>query len=76
MREALAARGIGTLVHYPVPVHAQAAYRGRIAVAPGGLGESERAAAQVLSLPIFPELGAARADRVVAMIDESLRTLI
>ncbi|HXQ50247.1 MAG TPA: DegT/DnrJ/EryC1/StrS family aminotransferase [Stellaceae bacterium] len=76
LREALRARGVGTLVHYPVPVHAQAAYRGRIAVAQGGLGESERAAAQVLSLPIFPALGAARADRVVAMIDESLRTLI
>ena len=37
LRERLAARGIGTLVHYPVPVHVQQAYRGRIAIAPGGL---------------------------------------
>ena len=32
LSEELRARGIGTLVHYPVPVHAQAAYCGRIAI--------------------------------------------
>lgn len=75
LRTALAARGVGTLVHYPVPVHAQPAYRGRTAIAPGGLGESERAAATVLSLPIFPELGAGRAQRVVAALNEALRAI-
>ncbi len=39
-----------TLIHYPVPVHLQPAYRDRIALAPGGLPHTERAAAEVLSL--------------------------
>ncbi len=75
LRERLAAKGIGTLVHYPVPVHVQEAYRGRVAVAPGGLAESERAAASVLSLPIFPELGAARAEAVAVALLEALREI-
>jgi len=54
-REALQAflksRGIGTLVHYPVPVHLQPGYRGRLSIG-DGLPESERAAGEVLSLPM------------------------
>ncbi len=46
---------IQTLVHYPVPVHLQPAYRGRLADA-GSLPETERAAREVLSLPLYPEL--------------------
>ena len=48
-------RGIVALVHYPVPVHLQPAYRGRL---PGAeaLPETEAAARAVLSLPIYPEL--------------------
>ena len=51
----LKSRDIGTLVHYPVPVHLQPAYRGRLA---GGdrLPESERAAREGLSLPMHPAL--------------------
>ena len=47
--------GIGALIHYPVPVHLQPAYAGRL---PGAdaLPETEAAARQVLSLPMFPEL--------------------
>ena len=47
--------GIGTLVHYPVPVHLQPAYRD-IAVPLGGLHKSEEAATQVLSLPVYAKL--------------------
>ncbi len=47
-------QGIGTLVHYPVPVHLQPAYRGRTAHGP--LPETERVVRQVLSLPMYPEL--------------------
>jgi len=55
LRQYLRDRGVGTLIHYPQPVHAQPAYRGRLAaVVP--LPETERAAGQVLSLPIYPEL--------------------
>jgi dTDP-4-amino-4,6-dideoxygalactose transaminase len=51
----LKARGINTLVHYPVPIHLQPAYRGRL-LGSESLPETERAAAEVLSLPIYPEL--------------------
>ena len=70
VRAALEVRRIGTLVHYPVPAHLQPAYRGRLAVAPGGLPESERAAAEVLSLPIYPELRPDAVDRVIAALRE------
>ena len=68
LRAALGRAGIGTAVHYPVPVHLQPAYRGRVALDPGGLGESERAAREVLSLPMFPELAAVDVARVIATI--------
>jgi dTDP-4-amino-4,6-dideoxygalactose transaminase len=51
----LAADGIGTLIHYPEAVHQQPAYSGRLPLA-DGLHCSEQAAAQVLSLPMYPEL--------------------
>jgi dTDP-4-amino-4,6-dideoxygalactose transaminase len=68
LRERLLARGIGTTIHYPLPVHLQPAYRGRLAAGPGGLGESERAAREVLSLPLYPELGDAAVAAVVAAL--------
>ena len=52
------------LVHYPVPVHLQPAYRGRVALGPSGCVATERAAAEVLSLPMYPELGEAEVSLV------------
>lgn len=50
----LARCGIGTAVHYPAPVHQQPAYR---RLAPhGGLPVTERAAAEILSLPMYPQM--------------------
>ena len=46
---------------------------GRVAIGAAGLGESERAAREVLSLPIFPELGDDQAARVVAALKELSR---
>ncbi|MBN8905957.1 MAG: DegT/DnrJ/EryC1/StrS family aminotransferase, partial [Rhodospirillales bacterium] len=55
-REAAQARlrneGIGTGIHYPVPVHRQPAYRDRVALGPARCRASEAAASEVLSLPI------------------------
>ncbi|HWE76475.1 MAG TPA: DegT/DnrJ/EryC1/StrS family aminotransferase [Stellaceae bacterium] len=70
LQAALKARNVGTNIHYPIPVHLQPAYKDRVAVGPGGLRESERAAREILSLPMFPELGEARAARVVAALKE------
>ncbi len=54
LKARLRAKGIGILVHYPVPVHQQPAYCNRgIAKT---LPETERAASEVLSLPMFPQL--------------------
>lgn len=71
-RDALQARlkeaGVATLVHYPVPVHLQPAYAGRIALAPGGLPRTERAAKSVLSLPMYPQLEDAQIEAVIAAV--------
>jgi hypothetical protein len=64
----LKAEGIGTGIHYPVPVHQQAAYRGRVPLGPAGCRETERAAAEVMSLPIYPELSDAQGARVCAAL--------
>ncbi|OWK38561.1 DegT/DnrJ/EryC1/StrS family aminotransferase [Fimbriiglobus ruber] len=53
LRDALAAVGVQSLIHYPVPPHRSGAYAGG-PCQPGDLGTSERLAAQVLSLPISP----------------------
>jgi len=68
LRERLRAAGIATGIHYPVPVHQQPAYRGRLATGPLGLGVSERLAPQILSLPIYPQLANADVERVIAEI--------
>jgi dTDP-4-amino-4,6-dideoxygalactose transaminase len=71
-RDALRARlreaGIGAGIHYPVPVHLQPAYVGRVPLGPAGCRASERAAAEVLSLPMFPELTDAQVDAVCAAL--------
>jgi len=66
LQQALRTRGIGTNIHYPVPVHLQPAYRGRIAIAPSGLPETEKAAREVLSLPMFPQLTEEQVGRIIA----------
>jgi|KBSSwiStaDraftv2_1062776.scaffolds.fasta_scaffold01573_14 dTDP-4-amino-4,6-dideoxygalactose transaminase len=72
-RDALQARlkekGIGALVHYPVPVHQQPAYRGRLKGS-DCLPETERAAAEILSLPMYPELGDAEIEAVTREVQQ------
>ena len=75
-RDALKARladlGVGTNIHYPLPVHAQPAYLGRCRMAPGGLQASEAAAREVLSLPMYPELSDAGVAEVIDAVGKSL----
>ena len=67
----LRAEGIATAIHYPQPVHLQPAYRGRVALGPAGCAETARAAGEVMSLPMFPEL----TDGQVEQVCEALRRL-
>jgi dTDP-4-amino-4,6-dideoxygalactose transaminase len=72
LRKFLAARGIGAEVHYPLPDHFQASQRGLPSrVAP--LPETERIAAEVLSLPCFPEMDDSEIEAVIAAILEWCR---
>jgi dTDP-4-amino-4,6-dideoxygalactose transaminase len=71
LRQALKARGIGTNIHYPVPVHLQPAYAGRLAQGPSGLACSELAAVEVLSLPMYPQLEASQVARVITAVREA-----
>jgi dTDP-4-amino-4,6-dideoxygalactose transaminase len=68
LRDRLRSDGIGSGIHYPVPVHQQPAYRGRLAAGPSGLGVTERVATQILSLPIYPQLSGEAVGRVIAEI--------
>lgn len=52
----LRALGVGTGVHYPMPVHRQPAYAGRVALGPSRCAETETAAAKVMSLPMWPQM--------------------
>jgi len=63
LREHLKAAGIATDIHYPVPDHRQP---GAGIEPPNGLARTERACAEVLSLPCYPELSDAEVDIVAA----------
>jgi dTDP-4-amino-4,6-dideoxygalactose transaminase len=67
LRQYLAAAGVGTEIYYPIPLHLQQcfAYLNHRA---GELPEAERAAREVLALPVFPELSPAQIDHVAGTI--------
>jgi len=72
MMSHLAAKGIGSLVHYPTPVHLQEAYRS-LQLRPGSFPRAEAAAQQILSLPMFPGLSPNEITRVATEVREFLR---
>lgn len=66
-RAHLAAKGIGHSVYYPLALHLQPCF-GYLEYTQGQCPESERASAEVVSLPIYPELTPAQLDEVVAAV--------
>jgi dTDP-4-amino-4,6-dideoxygalactose transaminase len=63
----LKAKGIGSMVYYPLPLHLQPCFS-YLGLKAGAFPESERAAAEVLSLPIYPELTASQLDEVASAV--------
>ena len=66
----LQALGIAAGIHYPVPIHLQPAYRSTL---PVSLPVTERAAREVLSLPIYPELADTEVSTVVTAVRDFFR---
>jgi dTDP-4-amino-4,6-dideoxygalactose transaminase len=71
LREGLSAKGIGTGLHYPIPLHLQQAYR-HLGLGPGSFPNAERSAATGLSLPMHQSLTRAQIDQVAAACREIL----
>ena len=62
------ARGIDAGIHYPIPLHRQPVYRD-LGYQDGSLPITERVAAEVLSLPLYPEL----TDEQIAHVARAVR---
>ena len=71
LRQFLTERKIGSEIYYPIPLHMQEALR-ILGYGAGSFPESERAAREVLALPIFPELREDEQQTVVSAIAEFL----
>jgi dTDP-4-amino-4,6-dideoxygalactose transaminase len=74
LRAKLAERNIGSEIYYPVPLHLQACFSS-LGYGKGSLPVSERAADEVLSLPIYPEMTCEEQDLVVQRLREILGSL-
>ncbi|MDP9283030.1 MAG: DegT/DnrJ/EryC1/StrS family aminotransferase [Chloroflexota bacterium] len=72
LRAYLTERGIGTQIHYPVPIHMQEAAQ-FLGYRKGDLPVTEKVSGEVLSLPMYPELTDAQIDRVAASVTEFIR---
>jgi dTDP-4-amino-4,6-dideoxygalactose transaminase len=73
LRAFLTERGIGTQIHYPVPIHMQEAAQ-FLGYRKGDLPVTEKVSGEVLSLPMYAELTDSQIDRVAANVTEFMRT--
>ena len=73
LQQHLTRRGIGTGLHYPLPLHLQAAYA-HLGLKHGSFPVTERAAAEILSLPMFPGITEEQIVRVAEAVREFYRS--
>ena len=69
--EKMQEKGIGVLIHYPIPIHLQKAYQ-ELEYKKGDLPTSEKISDEILSLPMFPHIKKEQIDLVCATLKESL----
>jgi dTDP-4-amino-4,6-dideoxygalactose transaminase len=69
LQTALAEAGIGTGIHYPIPLHLQKAYAS-LNYKQGDFPVTERVAAEIVSLPMFPQLTSEQQNLVVAKVKD------
>ena len=67
LREHLAARGVGTGIHYPVPLHLHPTFE-RCGAKRGDLPHAERACREIVSLPVWPQMEEAQALYVIDQV--------
>jgi dTDP-4-amino-4,6-dideoxygalactose transaminase len=72
LKKHLEANGVGSAVHYPIPLHLQKAYAS-LGHKPGDFPVAEKAAREVLSLPIYPELTDKQVQRVTDVVKDFFR---
>ena len=73
LKSHLAANGVGTEIYYPLPLHAQKCFA-YLEHAPDDFPHAQRAAAEVLALPIYPELTAEQREYVVRQVAAFVRS--
>jgi dTDP-4-amino-4,6-dideoxygalactose transaminase len=71
LRQALAQEGIGTNIHYPIPIHLQPAYA-QYGYTHGMLPVSETVAERIVSLPMYPELTPEQAQQVIDAVKKHI----
>jgi dTDP-4-amino-4,6-dideoxygalactose transaminase len=67
LKEHLAKEGIGSAVYYPLPLHLQPCFA-YLGYREGSCPEAERAAREVISLPVFPELSREQQDQTISAV--------
>jgi dTDP-4-amino-4,6-dideoxygalactose transaminase len=74
LQRALQSHGVQTGIHYPIPVHLQVAYSD-LGYSVGDFPHTERAANEVLSLPMFPELTNSQVEFVAAAVHHDVHAI-
>ena len=75
LQRQLAAAGVGTGIHYPIPLHLQKAYQ-HVGYEPGAFPVAERAAARILSLPMYPNLRFEQQSRVAEQLQRATAEVV